>query len=233
MNFTKYNKYFITFLSKINDLENKQNYILFYKKELSQLIQDAYEDIEGFVFEQVNDVLKNKIIELKAKKQYMQKKINLFINYVDKFLKNKIIINKDKNDMDNNTYLNELTIKINQDLSIYYNYDISKHNESVIDLKKLIKLINEIYSNIDVSQFKNQIINSIIERINKKILIYKNDNIVLHSKVFNIFKTKFDNAQIIFNNMFYKYFLRKNIQFKRVIKETLINNFLNNFSNYE
>ena len=231
MNFTKYNKYITTILSKLNDSENKQNYILFYKKELSELIQDAYEDIEGIIFEQTNDILKNKIIELKAKKQYMQRKIYLFINYVDKLLKNKIIINKDENEINNNNYLNELAIKINQDLSIYYNYDISKYNENVIDLKKLIKLINEIYSNIDVSQFKNKIINSIIERVNKKLLIYENDNIVLQSKVINIYKIKFDNAQLIFDNMFYKYFLKKYIQFKRVIKETLINNFLNNFHN--
>ena len=228
MNFKEYNPYIVKIFNeflKIND-NQKQNYILYFPKELFTLIQGFLNNIKGLSFNEINEILNTQIIESKAKKQYMQKKLYLLINYVDKLLKNKIIINKDENNK-NNSYLDELIIKINQDLSVYYNYDICKYNENVINSMELKNLINNIYSTINVSKFKTDIINLIIKKLNKKLSKFTSDDFILQAKVMNIYKMKFDNSQQIFNNIFYKYFLEKFNNIKKIIKDTLIYNFLN------
>ena len=146
----------------------------------------------------------------------MRKKLYLFFNYVDKLLKNKIILDNDDNDEnnENDNYLDELLVKINQEWAIYSNYDISEFNKNVVGIKELKKLINEIYSNIYISEFKNDIINTIIKILSKKLI--------------NIYKIKFNSETSLFKNIFYKYFEKKYIIFKKIIKNDFIEKFLDN-----
>ena len=161
----------------------------------------------------------------------MRKKLYLFFNYVDKLLKNKIILDNDDNDEnnENDNYLDELLVKINQEWAIYSNYDISEFNKNVIDINELKKLINEIYSKIDVSRFKDDTIESIIEKLSKKLTFinekYEPD---LKDRIINIYKIKFNSETSLFKNIFYKYFEKKYIIFKKIIKNDFIEKFLDN-----
>lgn len=60
-------------INEFFNLENKKDYIIFHKKELSEIFEKNFNFVERLTFEEIGDILKNKIIESKAKKQYMKK----------------------------------------------------------------------------------------------------------------------------------------------------------------
>ena len=228
MNFHKLNHYAMFILCKIEELKNEKDYIIFCKEELFTKIDTNSFFVEIIKFKDINNILNHNIIEEKIKRQYIQMKIYLFINYVDKLLKNKIIEIKDENNRKHN-YLDDLVIKISQELAIFYNYDISKYNDNVIELEKLKDFIKSIYSTIDVSKFKNDIIESITKKLNKKLFFIRETEFVMYNKIFDIYKTKFSNGQSVLDNIFYKYFEKKyNNNIKKFLKDTIINDFLNN-----
>ena len=230
INSEKFNVYGLHTLAKLTTKEiSEKNYILFYKKEdWFPIINESLVYTEKIKIDKIEDILNLDILKLNKKKQFMRKKLYLFFNYVDKLLKNKIILDNDDNDEnnENDNYLDELLIKINQEWAIYSNYDISKFNINVIDGNKLKQLINEIYSNIYISEFKNDIINTIIKILGEN-LSFTNE-IELRGKIINIYKIKFNSETSLFKNIFYKYFEKKYIIFKKIIKNDFIEKFLDN-----
>ena len=229
LNFNKGNRYIVRVFYHTDKLENRKNFTLCYKSELSEIIK-SLDSSDGLEFNDVQDILNEDIIKIKVKNQFMKKKLNLFINYVDKLLRNKIIVNEVNNINKNNKYLEELAIKINQELAIYYNYDICKYNENVIDLTKLKNLIFNIYSNIDVKKFQVDLINKILKILNNKLSFIKEYDFVLQNKIIDLYQTKFSKAQFIFENLFYKYFIKKYYSLKKVKKNIIIDNFLDKFN---
>ena len=99
---------------------------------------------------------------------------------------------------------------------------ICKSNNNIIDLNSLKQLINEIYSNIDVSGFKKDIINSIIKKLNENLsFINEKYEPELKNKIINIYEIKFNSEKSFFNNIFYKYFEKK----YTIIKKTMKNDY--------
>ena len=233
LNLEKFNFYAIYTLQELITKEiSEKNYILFYKKQdWFSAINDSLVYTEKIKIDDIKQILNLDILKLNKKKQFMRKKLYLFFNYVDKLLKNKIILDNDDNDEnnENDNYLDELLVKINQEWAIYSNYDISEFNKNVIDINELKKLINEIYSKIDVSIFKDDTIESIIKKLGKKLTFingkYEPD---LKDRIINIYKIKFNSETSLFKNMFYKYFEKKYIIFKKIIKNDFIEKFLDN-----
>ena len=142
---------------------------------------------------------------------------------------NKIIIDKVENERNN--YLDDLVIKIEQELAIFYNFDISKYNINVIDLEKLKKFINDIYITIDISKFKEDIIDKIIKSIKKNLLFINKNDFTFESKINDIFKTKFINNQTLFANIYLKHFQKKYNSIKKIIKADIINNIIDSIQN--
>ena len=89
------------------------------------------------------------------------------MNYVDKILNNKIIIDDNFKLKDN--YIDNLLLKIEQDLSIFYNYNIGNYNEIIINKEKLRKSILNIANKINFKDFKLLIMNNIKEMIKQKL----------------------------------------------------------------
>ena len=227
INSEKFNVYGLYTLAKLATKEiSEKNYILFYKKEdWLPIINESLVYTEKIKIDKIEDILNLDILKLNKKKQFMRKKLYLFMSYVGKLLENKIIKNDDEKN-ENNNYLDELLVKINQEWAIYYNYDISKFNINVIDGNKLKQLINEIYSNIYISEFKNDIINTIIKILSEN--LYFTNEIELLGKIINIYEIKFNSEKSFFKNIFYKYFEKKYIIFKKIIKNDFIEKFLDN-----
>ena len=227
INSEKFNIYGLHILEKLITKEiSEKNYILFYKKEdWFPIINDSLVYTEKIKIDKIEDILNLDILKLNKKKQFMRKKLYLFMSYVGKLLENKINKNDDEKN-ENNNYLDELLVKINQEWAIYSNYDISEFNINVIDGNKLKQLINEIYSNIYISEFKNDIINTIIKILGEN-LSFTNE-IELLGKIINIYKIKFNSETSLFKNIFYKYFEKKYIIFKKIIKNDFIEKFLDN-----
>ena len=223
INLKGYSNYVLQTLSEFFNVGNKKDYILFYNQE-SETIKEYVCFGKKIQFKEISEILNLDIIKQKTKKQFMQRKLYLFINYVDKLLKNRIIINNDENIQEGN-YLDNLIRKINQDLAIYYNYDICKYNDKVIDLNKLKEFINKMYSNVNTSEFINNMVVCVIKKINKKSFFKEND-IELHNKIIDIYKQKFSNSKLRLQNIFYKYFEKRFNSLKRIIKETIINDFI-------
>ena len=229
LNIKEFDNYIIKLINEFFNLENKKDYIVCHKKDLSRILEKNLNFVERLAFEDINEILNSKIIELKAKKQYMQSKLYFFINYVDKLIKDKIITDKVENNKNNN-YFDELLIKINQESAIFYNFDISKYNDKVIDLEKLKNFINDIYSTIDVSKFKEDSIAKIVNNIKKNLSFKKNDE-QFESKIKDIFTIKFNSNQALFVNIYLKYFQKKYNSIKKNIKSEIINNFIDNIKN--
>ena len=233
INSEKFNIYGLHILEKLITKEiSEKNYILFYKKEdWFPIINDSLVYTEKIKIDKIEDILNLDILKLNKKKQFMRKKLYLFFNYVDKLLKNKIILDNDDNDEnnENDNYLDELLVKINQEWAIYSNYDISEFNKNVININELKNLINEIYSKIEVSKFKYDTIESIINILSKK-LTFINEKYEpnLKDRIINIYKIKFNSETSLFKNIFYKYFEKKYIIFKKIIKNDFIEKFLDN-----
>ena len=77
--------------------------------------------------------------------------------------------------------------------------------------------------------FKNEIINSITKRLNKNIsFINENYYPELKDKIIKIYQTKFNSEKSFFKNIFYKYFEKKYIIIKTIIKNDFIDKFLDN-----
>ena len=229
LNIKEFDNYIIKLINEFFNLENKKDYIVCHKKDLSKILEKNLNFVERLAFEDINEILNSKIIELKAKKQYMQSKLYFFINYVDKLIKDKIITDKVENNKNNN-YFDELLIKINQESAIFYNFDICKYNDKVIDLEKLKNFINDIYSTIDVSKFKEDSIAKIVNNIKKNLSFKKNDE-QFESKIKDIFTMKFNSNQALFVNIYLKYFQKKYNSIKKNIKSEIINNFIDNIKN--
>ena len=225
MNFEKFNKYGLLIINDLTfKVKNGKDYILFYKNE--DWIPTSLKSVEKIKIDKIEEILNLEIIKLKAKKLFMKKKLRLFLNYVDRLFEKKIITNDEKEN-ESKTYLDELVFKINQEWAIFYNYDICKFYVNAIDVNKLKQLINEIYSKINVSGFKNDIINLIINKLNKNLsFMNKDNNSELRDKIINIYKIKFNSEKSFFSNIFYKYFEKKYTDIKKIMKNDFINQFL-------
>ena len=227
INFDIFNVYsLLIFYELENNVNKKKDYIIFYKEEFFIHIKHLVTSIEKIKIDKIKDILNLDIIKFNLKKQFMRKKLYLFMNYVGKLLENKIILNNDENNEHDN-YLDELLIKINQEWAIYYNYDISEFNNNVIDGNKLKELINKIGSNINVSGFKKNIIDTIIKKLSKNLsFINEKHEPNLKDRINNIYEIKFKSEKLSFDNIFYKYFEKKYTIFKKKLKNDFIDKFL-------
>ena len=221
------NKLLFGFMNKIYDYEKENNLIIFYEKSLDLLL-DFIKSMKIIKFSSKEDILTPKFIEKIKKSQYIYTKLNIFMNYVDKILNNKIIIDDNFQLKDN--YIDNLLLKIEQDLSIFYNYNIGNYNEIIINKEKLRKSILNIANKINFKDFKLLIMNNIKEMIKQKLSFLCNKKKEIYNKINQAYEKKFENNKLLFSNIYYKYFEKVyNSIIKKDIKNKLINNIIYNF----
>ena len=213
--------------SNVSDIIKKdENIILFYHVKLEiyvNLINKKISfdnNLEKIVLSYIND---NK------KYQFFYKEINSKLNYFDKILKNKIIQDETMN-INNNTYIQNLILKINQDISIYNNFDISLYNQKIINGESLEN--NIIKYRIDSKPFIESISKEIIDLLKTKLELiktFKNDEekkkVIL--KLTKKFESKFNDCNNILLNIYYKYLEKifTNV-IKKELKKVIIDKFI-------
>ena len=196
-------------------IKNKKDFIILYNDTLEDYkINVVFKNSNVFTDSNFDEKFLN-LVKRNALNQFIYNKINLMFNYYDKILKDKIIVDNDYNK--NNKYIDELIIKIKQDLSIYCNFDISNYKDEIFNEENLKKGIMDIDTNKE--SFIQKISGEISSLLDKKLkLINSLDNEKrkkIYNKINNIFTNKFTKSADVLNNIIN---LSKNIILK-ILKE--------------
>ena len=201
-------------------IKNKNDFIILY----NDIVEDRYKIKQDYknsiVYEDSNfEEIFLKLIRKNTTNQFIYNKINLMFNYYDKILKDKIIV--DNNYNTNNKYIDELIIKIKQDLSIYCNFNIANYKDEIFneeDLKK--EIINKDTNNESFIKKISEEISSLLDKKLKLIDSLDNKNREkIYNKINNIFTNKFTKRVDVLNNIYYKFIekyysknIKKNVQ---------------------
>ena len=215
-------------------IKNKKDFIILYNDTLEDYkINVVFKNSNVFTDSNFEEIFLN-LVKRNALNQFIYNKINLMFNYYDKILKDKIIVDNDYNT--NNKYIDELIIKIKQDLSIYCNFDISNYKDEIFNEENLKKGIMDIDTNKE--SFIQKISGEISSLLDKKLkLINSLDNEKrkkIYNKINNIFTNKFTKSADVLNNIYYKFiekYYSKNI--KRNVQNIIIQELLNQLKKSE
>ena len=227
---TKNDKTWVNFLFfsliKIKKDELKRIHLLCPKKfEYIKILFDDYAINTSYYNDNnENNDLNQKlesIVDSCQKGQFIYWKIINQINFIDKQLTD-IIVND--NFISTNQYIDDLIMKIIQEISLYYTNGFSN---KLFDENKLKQ--NIINNNKYCQTFIETIISDISENLTKKIKKIKNDNnneFRLDSVIINCFSEKFKNYKIALGDVYYKYMYKV---YSGLIKLKIQNNILKDY----